>query len=151
MRFLLLILPFLLVFLPAQLQAEGLIAIITQAVPPQNVLNLEELARIYRRKKLFWEDGAKVIPVNLPADHPLRRRFSQLVLGMLPEDQKLDEYWNAQYFHGIAPPYVLASEDAVLQFVVTTPGAVGYVSAAAVNAKVHVLLYLSLSTDEKKR
>jgi ABC-type phosphate transport system substrate-binding protein len=149
-RFLLLIPPFLWVLLPAPLPADGLIAVITQAVPPQSALNLEELARIYRRKKLFWEDGARVIPVNLPTDHPLRRDFSRLVLGALPDDQKLKEYWNAQYFHGIAPPYVLASEDAALQFVITTPGAIGYVSAAAVNAKVHVLLYLPLSADKKK-
>jgi ABC-type phosphate transport system substrate-binding protein len=108
----------------------------------------EELARIYQRKTLFWKNGERVIPVNLPATHTLRRSFSHLVLGVLPED--LAAYWNAQYFHGITPPYVLASEEAVLQFVATTPGAIGYVNAATVNGHVHVLLYLPLPSVEKQ-
>jgi len=134
--------------LPEQLQAEAIIAVIVQAVPAGDPLDREELALIYRRKKLFWDNGARVIPVNLPAAHPLRLRFSRLVLGVLPEE--MEAYWNAQYFHGIAPPYVLASEEAVLQFVATTPGAIGYVSAALVTAQVQVVLYLSLSSEEKR-
>jgi hypothetical protein len=95
--------------------------------PLKEALSKEELGRVYRRKKLFWESGEKIIPVNLPAAYPLRQRFSRLVLGLLPEG--MEAYWNEQYFHGISPPYVLASEVAVLQFVATTPGAIGYVSA----------------------
>jgi ABC-type phosphate transport system substrate-binding protein len=111
-------------------------------------LNREELASIYQRKTLFWKNGAKVVPVNLPADHPLRRSFCHLVRGALPED--LAAYWKARYFHGIVPPYVLASEEAVLKFVATTPGAIGYVNAATVTGQVRVLLSLPLSSIEKQ-
>ena len=100
------------------------------------------MRRIYLRTKLLWNDGSSVIPVNLPPDYMLRRHFSRLVLGVSPED--LEEYWNSQYFHGVAPPYVLASEAAVLQFVATTPGAIGYVSDSVVNDHVRVLYYLPL-------
>ncbi len=113
-----------------------------------DAVNREELARIYQRKQRFWKNGTQIIPVNLSVEHPLRRRFSQLVLGALPED--LVPYWNEQYFHGIAPPYVLTSEAAILQFVATTSSAIGYVNATAVNGEVHVLLYLSLSGTEKQ-
>ena len=149
MRLFLLSLLLLWMILPEPLQAEEMIAVIVPVSPlSTDTPSRDELARIYRRKTFFWNDGAKVIPVNLPATHPLRRSFSRLVLGALPED--LAAYWNAQYFHGIAPPYVLASEEAVLQFVATTPGAIGYVNATAVNGQVHVLLYLPLPSVEKQ-
>lgn len=149
MRLLLLSLPLLWMILPEPLRAEEMIAVIVPAAPlSADAPSREELASMYRRKALFWENGARIIPVNLPAAHPLRRSFSRLVLGALPED--LAAYWNAQYFHGIAPPYVLSSEEAVLQFVATTPGAIGYVNAAAVNGQVRVLLTLPLPPVEKQ-
>lgn len=134
---------------PEPLRAEETIAIVTSAsFPLTEALSKEELGRIYRRKKLFWENGEKIIPVNLPAAHPLRRHFSHLVLGLLPEE--MEAYWNEQYFHGVSPPYVLASEEGVLQFVATTPGAIGYVSAAAVTKHVHVLFALPVPSAEKQ-
>jgi hypothetical protein len=85
------------------------------------------LALIYRRKQLFAQDGGRWQPVNLPADHPLRRHFSRVVLDATPEG--LEDYWNQQYFQGLLPPHVLGSEEAVLRFVASTPRAVGYVAA----------------------
>ena len=146
MRFFLLSIALLLVILPELLPAEQMLAVIVSASSTPDPPSKEDLARIYRRQKLLWADHTRIVPVNLPADHPLRRSFSRLVLGALPEE--LDAYWNAQYFHGITPPYVLTSEEAVLRFVATTPGAIGYVSATAVNGQVSVLLYLPLSADE---
>lgn len=103
-------------------------------------LDAATLARIYRRKMLYWPDGGKIEPVNLPAATPLRSQFSQLALKMEPEE--LESYWNQQYFQGVFPPYVLSSEEAVLRFVADTPGAIGYVSACTVDPRVAVLLYL---------
>ena len=149
MRLFLLSVALLLVTLPELLAAEQMVAVIVPASSSMtDAPSTEELAHIYRRQKLFWADHTRIVPVNLPADHPLRRSFSRLVLGALPEE--LDAYWNAQYFHGITPPYVLTSEEAVLLFVATTPGAIGYVSAAAVNGQVHALLYLALPPVEKQ-
>jgi hypothetical protein len=44
------------------------------------------------------------------------------------------------YFHGVLPPYVLASEEAVILFVSATPGAIGYVSACIPEHGVDVVL-----------
>lgn len=98
-----------------------------------------ELPRVYRRQQQFVA-GARVQPVNLPAGHPLRRWFSQQVLGQSPED--MDGYWRDLYFNGVLPPYVLASEEAVIRFVAGTPGALGYVSACLADKRVRVLLQL---------
>lgn len=104
-------------------------------------LQIADLALIYRRKQLFWKDGHRINPVNLPASNPLRRVFSELVLDASPDD--LERYWNDMYFHGISPPYVLASNEAVLRFVAQTPGAIGYVDYCAVGERATVLMVLT--------
>lgn len=98
------------------------------------------LARIYRRRTQVDDQGRRYIPVNLPADHPLRRRFSRAVLGVAPE--ALDAYWNQQYFLGVTPPHVLGSEAAVGRFVAGTPGAIGYRSTCPDDGTVRVLLLI---------
>jgi len=132
----------LLLVLPASCAAgeEELLAVVVSHVQAGRALNLAELGLIYRRKQLVWADGTRINPANLPPDNPLRRAFSQRVLGSPPEG--LVQYWNAMYFHGISPPHVLASEEAVLRFVAETPGAVGYVSACKADVRVKAVLWL---------
>ena len=103
-------------------------------------LDMVELSLIYWRKKLYWPDGKRMLPVNLPADTSYRRQFSQLILGSLPEVQT--DYWNDLYFHGTSPPHVVGSQEAMLRFVAETPGAIGYVSACKLDARVKAVLWL---------
>lgn len=103
-------------------------------------LKLAEVALIFRRKKLFWSDGSRVAPVNLPANHALRQAFSRIVLGLSPEE--MEKYWNNMYFHGTSPPFVLSSEEAVMRFVAQTTGSIGYVSYCDVDARVKVAMVL---------
>jgi len=95
------------------------------------------VAGIFARKRQLWRDRSPILPVNLAASHPLRRNISRWVFDRTPEE--MQDYWNDQYFHGIVPPPVLASEEAVLRFVASTPGAVGYVSVCLVDRRVEVL------------
>jgi ABC-type phosphate transport system substrate-binding protein len=150
MRFVVLSLTLLWLGVAVPARAEERLVIIMAKTATQKTLGNGQLARIYLRKTRFWNDGVPAIPVNLHAAHPLRLTFSHLVLGVLPEDQ--EAYWNEQYFHGIAPPFVLDSEEAVVQFVATTPGAIGYVSETAVTSSLRVLFYLpqTMSLGEKK-
>jgi hypothetical protein len=105
--------------------------------------SVPELALIFKRKKLFWDDGTPIHPVNLPADNHLRRQFSQYVLKNLPENQM--QYWNAMYYHGVFPPYVADSPEGALRFVAETSGAIGYVPACMVDARVKSILWISAS------
>lgn len=132
--------------MPQLTWAEEKIAIIVGNTSAQEQITTEELARMYLRKKLLWGNGIRVVPANLPAKHPLRRSFSQQVLGALPED--FEGYWSEQYFHGLFPPYVLDSEEAVVQFVALTPGAIGYVSTLSITNQVHILFSFPLSFHE---
>jgi ABC-type phosphate transport system substrate-binding protein len=101
-------------------------------------LTRESISLIFKRKQKYWEDGTRIQPVNLPTSHPLRRAFSQAILGHPPE--ALEDYWREMYFHGVLPPHVLASEEAVILFVNSTPGAIGYVSACIPEHGVDVVL-----------
>jgi ABC-type phosphate transport system substrate-binding protein len=97
----------------------------------------EEVALIFKRKRNFWRNGLRIQPVNLPAQTDLRRTFSQVVFGHTPEG--MDEYWQEMYFHGVLPPRVLASQDAIMLFVAITPGAIGYLSACPGDRRLHVV------------
>lgn len=130
----------LLAWAPAQAEPEPPIAVVMAPAEAQP-LGLPLVAAIYRRKRQLWDDQSRIAPVNLPAAHPLRRHFSLWLLKRSPED--LQDYWNDQYFHGVLPPPVLASEEAVIRFVAATPGAIGYVSACSVDRRVTVVAQIS--------
>jgi ABC-type phosphate transport system substrate-binding protein len=112
--------------------------VITAPGATEHHLTRESISLIFKRKQKYWENGTRIQPVNLPTTHPLRRAFSQTILGQTPE--ALEDYWREMYFHGVLPPYVLASEEAVILFVGSTPGAIGYVSACVPEHGVDVVL-----------
>lgn len=120
--------------------AEPVIAVVVPAARDARGLDGDAIAQVYKRKKLRWPDGARMQPVNLPADHPLRRRFTEALLRLPP--QALEEYWNEQYYHGIRPPHVLASEAAVLRFVADTASAIGYLPYCSMDPRVRPILLI---------
>lgn len=124
---------------PLPARADSRVAVIAAAGTPMPTIGADDLAALFRRKKLFL-GGQKAEPINLPAQHPLRRHFSQQVLHRTPEE--LEDYWREMYFNGVNPPFVLASEEAVIRFVAGTPGAVGYVSQCAVDRRVVVVMWI---------
>lgn len=118
------------------LRAEPLLVI---ASPQVNLdrISTEELASIYLNKKTQWEDGLPVVPVNRPADSSLRDRFSQTVFHRSPRE--VAEYWNRLRFQGKLPPLVQTSDQAVLGFVRSVPGAIGYIAGGRAPEGVKVL------------
>ncbi|QHS09787.1 hypothetical protein [Sinimarinibacterium sp. NLF-5-8] len=105
-------------------------------------LGTDALARAYLRKKQRWDDGRRLLPVNLPAGHPLRQSFSRAVLRQTT--QALEDYWNEQYFHGVLPPHVVQSTAAMARFVAQTEGAVGYLPYCEVDASLRVLWVITV-------
>ena len=103
-------------------------------------LSIEDVAQIYLRRKRFWEDGAPVVPLNLPSANPLRERFSSLVLR--ETETRLADYWNRLYFRGILPPATLVSTESVRRYVASDPNAIGYLPDSEVDGSVRVLLRL---------
>lgn len=116
------------------------IAVIVGASAPRLVLDRDLLRDIYLKKIFVDKEGHRLIPVNLPPESPVREAFARTLIRM--PDSRLQDYWNRQYFQGVSPPYVLASQQAVARFVASTPGAIGYVSACFLGPDVHVVLWL---------
>ena len=110
-------------------------------------LNNKQLENIFLRKSILNEDGMTWIPLNLNPENPIRQAFSQTLLHRSPDI--LESYWNEQYFHGITPPYVVASEEAMLRFVTGTPGAIGYILPCHLDKRVKVAFKLPTQFELK--
>lgn len=124
-------------------RAESLkIVLIAAPQAPRLAFDRYTLRNVFLKKIFVDRGGQPLIPVNLPAGSPLREAFAREVIH-LPGTQQ-DDYWNRQYFQGVSPPYVLASQEAVVRFVAATPGAIGYVTPCYVDSSVRVVFELSL-------
>ncbi|WP_432744795.1 hypothetical protein ABXJ76_05220 [Methylobacter sp. G7] len=120
------------------------LAIIIAAANPLDTLSLDDLKLVYLRKSQMDTEGNRWLPLNMPVTDSLRRDFSLALFSLLPEEQ--EDYWSVQYFNGISPPKVMASEEAILRFVASTTGSIGYVRKQKVDNRVKVLLLITLPT-----
>lgn len=101
-------------------------------------LDVEALRRIYAGRMVEL-DGQPLRPVQLPAGHPLRRRFATAMLQQSDED--FIAYWTVRRYIGKgAPPRELASVAEVVAHVQSTPGALGYIDSADLRPGQQVLL-----------
>lgn len=126
--------------------AKDEIAVIVANDTPDFVIDTAMLRNIYLKKILIDENGQPYIPINLPPDDPLRRSLTETLFKK--STQQLQDYWNQRYFHGITPPYVLHSQEAVVQFVAKTPGAIGYIAACRLDNRVKPVMSLSASPSQ---
>jgi hypothetical protein len=95
-------------------------------------LNESTLQRVYLGK-VVEVDGRPIIPVNLPKGNVLRRSFMEHVLTN--DDEKFIAYWTVRRYIGQGtPPREFPTVEQQLEFVRTTPGAVGYADES-VNVK----------------
>ena len=120
-------------------KAEGLLVIASPQVPDATI-SVKQLADIFSMKKDFWGNKIQVVPVNREASSTEREKFSEDVFKLSP--QELGEYWNRLSFQGEFPPLIQTSDQAVLGFVRSVPGAIGYISADQQPTGVKVLLRL---------
>lgn len=117
---------------------EPLVLIANKSVSVTNI-SKQNLRRIYLGEKQNWDDGKKLIAVNLPANHPLRQKFQSKVLGMSSEE--LQKFWSDEQIKGniVKPPINQSSPKAVKLFVSKIPGAIGYVPKSMVDNTVKII------------
>jgi ABC-type phosphate transport system substrate-binding protein len=87
------------------------------------------LSAIFLKQALKWGDGRPVVPVDQSVQSEVRRHFSNEVLkqGIV----EVQVYWQRRITAGQVPPPVKTSDEDVVSFVASTPGAIGYVSSSA--------------------
>lgn len=124
------------ILLPVTLQASAEVVVI--ANPNVADLDANQLSRIYTGR-VIQVQGVNVVPVNLTSGHDLRSNFMQKVLQQ--EEDKYLAYWVVRRSIGRGvPPRELDSVQELLDFVRTTPGAIGYIHQENLVADVKVLI-----------
>lgn len=107
----------------------------SNAITNLNALNIRD---IYLFKKVTWNDGTKIVPINLPVRDPLHKEFSDRLLGRsLPE---MENYYVLHALSGLGqPPIILTTPDAVKDMVSRIEGAIGYIDSQGVDNSVKVI------------
>lgn len=112
---------------PARAQS---VQVVVHAENPVATLSPEQVSDLFLKKTRTWPDGVSVAPVDQRRGTPLRDRFCLSVLGRRARD--VEAYWQKLIFTGRAvPPTEMPSDQAILEFVGSHAGAIGYVSAGA--------------------
>ncbi len=121
----------------ASTAAENCVVIVNPSNPTTS-MRKADVSRLFLKQTGKWTNGTKVVPVDLPTKSSTRADFTRAVHGRTVE--AIQAYWNQKMFSGAeVPPEQKPSERDVVEFVRTTPGAVGYVSASAAGPQVKVL------------
>lgn len=85
------------------------------------------LAEIFLRRATRWPDDSPIRPVDLGPESRTRARFSQEILSRSVSSVR--SYWQQRIFSGQGlPPPELGDSDAVVSYVLSHPGAIGYVA-----------------------
>lgn len=112
--------------------------VIVNSANPISDIPASALSKIFLKETPGFPGGAAATPVDQSKTSPVRAAFSKRIIGR--PVSAVDTYWQQQIFSGKeVPPAAKASDDDVVAFVKSTPGAVGYVSAGASTAGVKVI------------
>jgi len=92
--------------------------------------DLSTLQRVYTGRIVSINEQAAV-PVHLLPGDPLRQQFLEVILGQ--SEEQYTGYWLVRKYVGKgAPPVEFATTDALIKYVTSTPGAIGYLPASKV-------------------
>lgn len=95
-----------------------------------STLDRSTVAEAFLKKRIRWDDGEAIHPVDLPSQSPVREKFSPAVLKR--SVAAVRSYWQQRIFSGRGvPPPEVASDEAVVRYVATHTGGIGYVSSQA--------------------
>lgn len=108
-------------------------------VNPSNSASIDEeqIAKIFLGQTKTFSNGSEAIPID-QKEGPVREDFGNKFLKKNPSQLKAQ--WARQIFTGGAkPPKEMASDDEILKFVASTPGAIAYMDSSKVNKTVKVI------------
>lgn len=102
------------------------IEIVTHPQVTDSILTKSQLRRIYTMRQLRWSDNTAISVFVLPNQNSLHQRFAKERLQIFP--YQLNRIWHKLTYSGLGvAPTVVASQQELIQAVINTPGAIGYV------------------------
>ena len=100
--------------------------ILHPSAPTQTLTNTEA-RMVFSARKQHWDDGTKIKVFVLETDTELHQAFCRQILKMFP--YQLERIWNQITYSGQGDsPVIVGSQQALIEAVYSTPGAVGYAS-----------------------
>jgi ABC-type phosphate transport system substrate-binding protein len=119
-----------------ELRADGGVVVIGNSNLTR--LDVATLEKVYTGK-VIEVNGIAVKPVNATTGSSVRNRFLQVYLN--EDEDQYTAYWTVRRYIGKgASPRELTSSADVINFVKSTPGAIGYIDEVDVQPGVNVLL-----------
>jgi ABC-type phosphate transport system substrate-binding protein len=101
-------------------------------------LSKSDVADMFMKKSAKWSNGEKIVPVDQKSNSSVRNSFSTEVVGK--SVGAIKSYWQQYVFAGKGtPPVEKNSDQDIIEFVKSNPGAIGYVSSSANTDGVKVL------------
>lgn len=124
--------------LPTRTAAAQDFKVIVNSANSTTDLPAATVSKIFLKEMAKFPNGTAASPVDLNKASAVRAAFSKAVVGR--PVGAVETYWQQQIFSGKdVPPATKASDDEVIAFVKSNPGAIGYVSAGASTAGVKVV------------
>ncbi len=112
--------------------------VIVNSSNSETSISKSDLSKIFSKRMSSFSNGVDAKPVDQTTDSSVRASFSDDVLNRSVSAMK--NFWSQQLFSGAGvPPEELASDAAVVSYVASNPGGIGYVSAGADVSSVKVL------------
>jgi len=98
-------------------------------------LTLARLRAIFRGEKQWWPDKTRIELALMKTSTRTGKATAKKIYGMTVNE--LNRFWVGKVFRGEAnAPATLKNEKALLDFVATTPGAIGVVRSSVVDTSV---------------
>lgn len=102
--------------------------VIVNSANPVSSLTQKQVSDYFLKKKTKWSDGTTVKPVDLSSKSSVRKSFSQKIHKK--STGQVRAYWQQLVFSGKAsPPNEMKDDNAVISYIKTHKGAIGYISA----------------------
>lgn len=115
----------------------GMIIIVNRDNPVVNISSAQ-LKQIYNGNLKLWDNGKKIVPVDLSETNPVAINFAKTILGVDIETKR--KAWINKLFAGEGtPPRQEKDEASIVSFVASEPGAIGYVKKESANSSVKVI------------
>lgn len=121
------------------------IAIIVNRSSPVKELGEREIKQIYTNAILRWpEENTPIVIFDLSISDPVRRKFSNAVIGRSPE--KVAEDWAHLKItnQAVNPPITLKSQRLIIKRVALKKGAIGYVAKRMIEKDDKVRIVLTI-------
>lgn len=124
----------------AQVAQAQAIAVIGHTGVSEEKLSKEDLFKVLAQEETYWSNDTEIKLADYNAGGIQNAFYGKLGKNI----QFFEKIWNQNKFKGAAqPPVMLANEKEVIDYVKSTPGAIGYVSLpSAVNAGESVKLLM---------